>query len=91
MGMYHETFGFHTPFQILMDSQFCVEASRSKLLDTSSVMKLMSRTVQDDCKLSESPRLLVETGAVLIGSVLSDHTVQYHRDVQTRPEGAAYG
>ncbi|KAG9019827.1 hypothetical protein FRB90_005975 [Tulasnella sp. 427] len=51
MSMYQEAFGFHAPFQILMDSSFCADAFRLKLLNTSNVMTLMSRTVQEDCKL----------------------------------------
>lgn len=53
MTMYQEAFGFHAPFQILMDSGFCAETFRLKLLNTANVTNLMSRTVQEDCKLSE--------------------------------------
>ncbi|KAG8958869.1 hypothetical protein FRC00_002224 [Tulasnella sp. 408] len=51
MTMYQEAFGFHAPFQILMDSGFCTETFRLKLLNTTNVTNLMSRTVQEDCKL----------------------------------------
>ncbi|KAG8922333.1 hypothetical protein FRC01_014175 [Tulasnella sp. 417] len=51
MAMYQEAFGFHAPFQILMDSGFCADAFRLKLLNTTNVTNLMSRTVQEDCKL----------------------------------------
>ncbi|KIO21491.1 hypothetical protein M407DRAFT_28885 [Tulasnella calospora MUT 4182] len=51
MTMYQETFGFHPPFQILMDSSFCADTFRLKLLNPTNVTNLMSRTVQEDCKL----------------------------------------
>ncbi|KAG8929908.1 hypothetical protein FRC02_004885 [Tulasnella sp. 418] len=51
MAMYHSTFGFRTPYQVLVDSSFCLDGARAGLLKLEAATKLINGVLQGNCKL----------------------------------------